>query len=329
MRIRFSLFHGATWHFRHLTIPFCFLFLCLGAARVFAQAPSNSSEPGSPAPANSPSEIDEPQAREWLAVRQKERGPFKKIAEGEYLVKSNTALNKFGEPSEVSDVWTLWKLDNGGFLADGEFKSPKSRIKATSTSYQVSLDSQMRPTAYKIYDGKLVSGCLWTKSKLYCQETYARGDIEGSAGAPIDDSTKFLSPLFPFLFNGLTPGSKIQPGGKNYLTLLSIAYSDEPGALIDLIPQHASITLNGQRTLSNPEANTEGSEFSLSVLEIPHATATRAQDPVIAPDAEPNAAYKPFCKFVVAPSGLLLSASDANTQKEFIRLVRFQKFTDF
>jgi hypothetical protein len=307
----------------------CFLLLWLGTVMVFAQAPSSIDEPGGLGPATPQSEVEEPQARAWLAVRQKERGQFKKVAQGEYVVKSSTALNKLGEPSEVSDVWTLWKLENGGFLVDGEFKSPKSRIKASSTSYQVNLDPQMRPAAYKIFGGKLVSGCMWTNSKLFCQETYRRGDVEGSAGASIDDSTRFLSPLFPFLFNGLTPSAKIQPGEITFLTLLSLAYSDEPGALIDLIPEYASVSLLRRGTYSVPEPDTEGSEFQLGIQEIPHAAATHPQDPVIPPDSEHKGQYQPFCKFVVASNGILLSASDAKTQKEFIRLVQLKKFAEF
>ena len=326
MRNRHSLFHGANERWK---LTFSLLVLCFGTVIVFAQAPSNSDKPGGLTPADPQSEVEEPQARAWLAVRQKERGPFKKVAEGEYVVKSSTALNKFGEPSEVSDVWTLWKLENGGFLVDGEFKSPKSRIKASSTSYQVNLDPQMRPAAYKIFGGKLVSGCMWTASKLYCQETYGRGDVEGSAGASIDNSTRFLSPLFPFLFNGLTPSSRIQSGEITYLTLLTLAYSDEPGALIDLIPEYASVSLVRQGTYSIPEPDTKGSEFQLGVQEMLHTVSTHPQDPVIPPDSEHKGQYKPFCKFVVASNGILLSATDAKTQKEFIRLVQLKKFAEF
>jgi hypothetical protein len=307
----------------------CLLLLLLATVIVFAQPSARTDAPGSATPANPQSEVEEPQAREWLSVRQKERGQFKKLAEGEYVVKSSTALNKFGEPSEISDVWTLWKLENGGFLVDGEFKSPKSRIKASSTSYQVNLDNQMRPAAYKLFGGKLVSGCVWTTSKLFCQETYGRGDVEGSAGASIDDSTKLLAPLFPFLYNGLTPSSKVQSGEVTFLTLLTLAYSDEPGALIDLIPEYASVSLVRQETYSIPEPDTKGSEFQLGVQEMLHAAATHPQDPVIPPDPEHQGRYKPFCKFVIASNGILLSATDSKTQKEFIRLVQFKKFTDF
>ncbi len=274
-------------------------------------------------------QVEEPQARAWLAVRQKERGQFTKVAEGEYLVKSNTALNKFGESSEISDVWTLWKRAGEGFLVDGEFKSPKTRVKASSTSYQVNLDSQMRPESYKIFGGKLVSGCMWAATKLYCQETYGRGDVEGSAGASIDDSTKFLSPLFPFLFNGLTPKAIIQSGATAYLTLLTLSYSDEPGALIDLIPQFASMQLAHEGTYAFADARTEGAEFQLGVRPMPHAAATNPQNPVIPPDADHQDEYKPFCKFVVAANGILISATDGNTQKEFIHLVQFKKLAEF
>jgi hypothetical protein len=323
---RFS--HSRDANERWTTFLFLLL-LSLRAVIVFAQASPNRDETGSPAPANPQSEIEEPQARAWLAVRQRQRGQFKKMAAGEYVVKSSTALNKFGEPSEVSDVWTLWKMESGGFLVDGEFKSPRSRIKASSTSYQVNLDAQMRPAAYKIYGGKLVSGCMWTNTKLFCQETYERGDVEGSAGASIDDSTRFLSPLFPFLFNGLTPSAKIQAGDTVYLTLLSLSYSDEPGALIDLIPEFASVHLIRHGSYSLPEPNTEGSEFQIGVQEMLNAAATHAQDPAIPPDSEHKSQYKPFCKFVIASNGILLSATDVKTQKEFIHLVQFKKFADF
>ena len=326
MRNQCSNLHGVTRRWR---MTLWILLLLLGTVIVFAQAPSNSPERGGLIPANPQSEVEEPQARVWLALRQKERRPFKKVAEGEYLVKSSSALNKFGEPSEISDVWTLWKLESGGFLVDGEFKSPRSRIKASSTSYQVNLDNEMRPAAYKIFGGKLVSGCMWTTSKLFCQETYGRGDVEGSAGAPIDVSTRLLSLLFPFLYNGLTQSSKIHSGEITYLTLLTLAYSDEPGALIDLIPEYASVSLIRQGTYSIPEPDTTGSEFQLDVQEILHAAATHSQDPVIPPDPEHKDQYKPFCKFVVASNGILLSATDAKTQKEFIRLVQFKKFSDF
>jgi hypothetical protein len=326
MRNRFSLFQSANPRWR---LTFSLLVLCLGSTFVFAQAPSSTDGTGGLTPPNPQSEVEEPQARAWLAVRQKQRGQFKKMAEGEYSVKSSTALNKFGEPSEISDVWTLWKLENGGFLVDGEFKSPKSRIKASSTSYQVNLDNQMRPAAYKIFGGKLVSGCMWTTAKLYCQETYGRGDVEGSAGASIDDSTRLLAPLFPFLYNGLTPSSKVQLNEITCLTLLTLAYSDEPGALIDLIPEYASVSLVRQAIYSIPEPDTKGSEFQLGVQEILHAAATHAQDPVIPPDSEHKVPYKPFCKFVVASNGILLSATDAKTQREFIRLMQFKKFADF
>jgi hypothetical protein len=67
----------------------------------------------------------------------------------------------------------------------------------------------------------------------------------------------------------------------------------------------------------------------LGVQEILHAAATHTQDPVIPPDSEHKDPYKPFFKFVVAADGMLLSASDAKTQKEFIRLVQFKKLGGF
>jgi hypothetical protein len=187
----------------------------------------------------------------------------------------------------------------------------------------------MRPTAYKLFGRRLVSGCVWTESKLFCQETDHHGEIQGAAGASIDNSTRFLSPLFPFLFNALTPNSKTRPGAMTYLTLLSLSYSDEPGALIDLIPEYASLSLIRRGTYSILQANMDGSEFQLGVREIPHATATNPQAPVIPPDPEHKDQYKPFCKFLVSSNGILLSASDVNTQKEFIRLVQFKQFADF
>ena len=274
-------------------------------------------------------EDEEPQARAWLAIRQKERGQLKKVAEGIYLIKSNFALGKTQETSEASDVWTLWKLENGEFQVDGEFKASKSAIKASSTSYQVDLNPQMRPVSYKLFGKKLVSGCVWTASKLFCQETDRSGEVQGAAGASIDNSTSFLSPLFPFLFNALTPNSKIQPGEMTYLTLLSLSYSDEPGALIDLIPEYASLCLIRREKYSILQAHMDGSEFQLGVREIPGAAATIPEAPPIPPDPEHKDQYKPFCKFLLSSNGILLSASDVNTEKEFIRLVQFKKFADF
>jgi len=326
MRIRCSPFPGVAGRWR---IILCFLLLSLAAVNAFSQAPPKVDEPGGAAPSNPPLQDEEPQARAWLAIRQKERGQLKKLAEGIYLIKSNFALGKSQETSEASDEWTLWKLENGEFQVDGEFKASKSAIKASSTSYQVDLNPQMRPVSYKLFGRKLVSGCVWTESKLFCQETDHNGEVQGAAGASIDNSTRFLSPLFPFLFNALTPNAKIQPGEMTYLTLLSLSYSDEPGALIDLIPEYASLKLIRRGTYSIPQANTEGSEFQLGVREIPGAAATNPQAPVIPPDPEREDPYKPFCKFVVSSNGILLSASDVNTQKEFIRLVQFKKFAVF
>ena len=50
---------------------------------------------------------------------------------------------------------------------------------------------------------------------------------------------------------------------------------------------------------------------------------------MIPPDPEHKDPYKPFCKFLVASNGILLFASNVNTQKEFIRIVQFKKFADF
>jgi hypothetical protein len=50
---------------------------------------------------------------------------------------------------------------------------------------------------------------------------------------------------------------------------------------------------------------------------------------VIPPNPEHKDLYKPFCRFLVASNGILLCASDVNTQKELIRLVQFKKFADF
>ena len=64
-----------------------------------------------------------------LAIRQKERGQLKKLAEGIYVITSNFALVKSQETSEASDVWTLWKLENGAFQVDGELRLQKAPSK--------------------------------------------------------------------------------------------------------------------------------------------------------------------------------------------------------
>ncbi len=281
-----------------------------------------------PAPAYAQLANEEAAARAWLALRQKARGEFKKLAQGTYLIKSNPALRKNQASPEMNDVWTLWKLENGDFQVDGEFMASMNG-KESSTAYQVNLNPQMRPQTYKIFDRKVLSGCVWTEVRLYCQETFGRGDVEGAAGASIDNSTRLLAPTIPFLLTGLRPGSRVQPGEPTYLTLLSLSYSDEARALIHLFPEYAAVRLISHVTSSIGPTNLEGSEFQVDVREMPDATYTSIQNPVLPPDPGHKDQYKPFLKFQVASNGILLSASDAITQTEFIRLVQFQKFEEF
>ncbi len=302
--------------------------LSLGMLIDFPHPPSNIDGAALPAPAFPQFANEETEARAWLGYREKARGEFKKLAAGTYLIKSNPGLVQTKEPPEMNDVWTLWKLENGEFQVDGKFMASMNG-KESSTAYQVNLNPQMQPKTYKIFAKKLVSGCVWTGGRLYCQETYGRGDVEGSAGASIDNSTRLLAPTFPFLYSGLRPGSRVQPGEPTYLTLLSLSYTDEARALIHLFPEYAAVSLIRQVTSSKQQTKMEGSEFQLDVREIPDAVYTTIQNPVIPPDPGHKDQYKPFLKFQIASNGILLSASDANTQTEFIRLVQFQKFEDF
>jgi hypothetical protein len=190
----------------------------------------------------------------------------------------------------------------------------------------------MRPAAFKRFEGGSVSGCVWTTSKLFCQDTDRKGRIQGAAGASIDSSTKFLPHFFsPFLFNGLIPNSKIRPGETAYLTLLELVYFQEPNysISIDLFPRYAALSLISRGTYSIPQAGTDGSEFQLDVREIPNATNTSPDAPVIPPDLEHRDQYKPLWRFSMSSNGILLSASDSNTHEEFIHLVQFKKFAEF
>jgi hypothetical protein len=305
-----------------------FLLLSVASANLFSLAPANIDNQLGAGSAG-PLQIDDEAAiRAWLAVKQRERGEFTKVAEGAYVIQTSPALGSSLQATQTADVWTLEKLENGQYLVDGEFRS-KGSGGGPATAYQVHLDSGMRPLAYKIFGKKLVSGCLWTKAKFYCQETDHSGGVDGAAGAAIDGSTKFLSPLFPFLLNGLTPNSKLEATEPGYLVLLSLSYSDDPTALIDLVPQYGSIHFVRRTTYPLLQTDIAGTEFQLNVREMPNAKATRSDAPVIPPDSEHKDSYKPFCRFIVSSDGILLSASDATNQKEFIRLMHFKKFADF
>ena len=328
MRNRFSHFPRVA-ESRRVTL--CFLLLSL-AANVFSQAPPNAAvdEPSRTTPSKPKLDDEEAHAWAWLAKRQMERGQFKIVAEGRYFIKANTDLSKSEKSSECSDVWTLRKAGNGEFQVDGLFTWSKSNSNGYSFPYQIKFNPQMRPTAFKRFGGGSVSGCVWTNSKFLCQETDRKGHVQGRAGASIDNSTKFLSHfLSPFLFNGLIPNSKIQPGETTYLTFLELVYFDEPGYSIDLYPRYGALSFISQGTYSVLQANRDGSEFQLDVQEIPHAMNTSPRAPVTPPDSEHKDQYKPLWKFLISPNGILLSASDANTQEEFIHLVQFKKFAEF
>jgi hypothetical protein len=294
--------------------------------------PRNLLDQDHPAQSKTRLDDDEVQARAWLAKRQKERGQFNKVAEGRYFIKANTDLHKSEKAYVCSDVWTLWKAWNGEFEVDGVFRETDSTNSSEGYSfpYQVKLDSQMRPAAFKRFVRGRVDGCVWTKSKLFCQDTDRRGRVWGAAGAPIDNSTKFLPHFFsPFLFNGLIPNSRIQSGETTYLTLLSLVYFHEAGASIDLFPRYGALSSIRRGTYSMLQANMEGSEFQLDVREMANPENTHPSAPVIPPDSEHKDQYKPLWKFLVSSNGILLSASNSRTQEEFIHLVEFKKLAEF
>ena len=188
----------------------------------------------------------------------------------------------------------------------------------------------MRPTAFKRFVGGWVSGCLWTKSKFLCQETDRRGRVQGAAGAPIDNPTKFLPHFFsPFLFNAVITNSKKQAGETTYLTLLTLVYFDEAGYSINLFPEYGALSLIRRGTYSILEAQMDASEFQLEVRETPRAMNTNPNAPVLPPDLEHKDQYKPLWKFLISSNGILLSATDLESNKEFIHLVQFKKFADF
>jgi hypothetical protein len=327
MRNRFSHFHGLTERWR---LSLCFLLLSLPAINVFSQTPPNVDKPGRPTSSEPQLDKEEAQARAWLAKMEEEHAQFKKVAEGTYIITSNTDVKVPAEPSECHDVWTLQGSGNGEFQVDGMFSCPDSNSKGYSFPYQVKLDHQLRLAAYKIFGTKLVSGCVRTKSKLFCQETDREGRLQGTTGASIDNSTQLLSPdIIPFLFIGLTANSKIHSGETTYLTLLSLVTFDEPGETIALFPAYGSLSSIHPRTYSVQHANLHGAEFQLAMKEIPHAAATTPQSPVIPPDVEHKDQYRPFLKFVISSNGILLSATDLESNKEFIRLVQFRKLADF
>jgi hypothetical protein len=308
----------------------CFLLLSLAAVHVFSQTPPNVNNPGPVTPSKFLLDEQETQAWAWLAKRQKESGPFKKMAEGRYFIKANTDLPKSEKPFVCGDIWTLSESRNGDFIVDGMFTESNGNSNGDSFSYQIKLNPQMRPTAFKRFIGGWVSGCVWTKSKFLCQETDRRGRVQGAAGAPIDDSTKFLPHFFsPFLFNGLIPNSRNQSGETTYLTLLTLVYFDEPGYSIDLFPEYGALSLIRRGTYSILDAQMDASEFQLDVREVPNASNTSPNAPVIPPDSEHKDQYRPLWKLLISSNGILLSATDANTHEEFIHLVQFKKLADF
>ena len=70
-------------------------------------------------------------------------------------------------------------------------------------------------------------------------------------------------------------------------------------------------------------------EFQVDVLGPSKRLADSAHQSGTPPVSEHQQPYTPFYELWVSEDGILLSASDAQTKKEFIRLVQFKKRPDF
>jgi len=103
-------------------MTFCFLLLSLATANGFSQTPPQVGAPVPVTPSKPQLDEEETQALVWLGKLEEEHGHFKKVAEGKYIIKSNTDVKDPDGMSDLSDIWTLRKSEDGEFEVDGLLK---------------------------------------------------------------------------------------------------------------------------------------------------------------------------------------------------------------
>jgi hypothetical protein len=304
----------------------CFLLLLLASVNVFSQALPKVDEPGPLTPSKPQIGKDEAQARAWLAERRKEHPDLKPVAEGRHLI----LLPDDAEKAFAScDAWTLWKSRDGEFEVFGELRESDCDSEADSSPYWIKLTPRMRPTAFKNFMGDDTSyGCRRTPSKMLCEETNSKGTVLRAVDDDsVNDSTELFM-LYAFFFAGLTRSSGSQTGESAYFMLYE---EDEATATfpISFWSRDASLRLLRRKKYSILHNEMDAAEYQVDVRELPERLAGNRHNAVISPSPEHQQPYSPFLELWVSEKGILLSASDPKTQKEFIHLVQFKKLADF
>jgi hypothetical protein len=302
------------------------ILLLMATLNVFSQARPKVDEPGPVTPSKPQLDADEAQARAWLAERRKEDPSLTQVAEGRHLIILSAEVK---EAPASCDIWTLWKSQDGGFEVFGELRFSDCDTENDSSPYWIKLSPRLRPLAFKNFMGDNTAyGCRRTPSEMLCEETGSEGKVlRAIDDDTINDSAELFLPL-AFFFAGLTRNLGSQTGESTCFTLYQEDEATETFP-ISFFARDASLRLlrRGKYAILHDELS--ASEFRLEVRDPSKRFAHNPQHSVNPPGAEHQQPYSPFYDLWVSENGVLLSASDAKSQKEFIRLVQFKKLADF
>ena len=148
--------------------------------------------------------------------------------------------------------------------------------------------------------------------------------LEHDAEGPIDGPSELFFVPFSFLLAGTTRRPELTAAR---ILKFKMLYLDEPD--YDLHAMDARIArLQGK---DQPPVRTDGkaSEYGIEW----HLFSNKPPASPKASEKQPSSEYvepfSPIMKLWISEEGILLSATDPERNKEFIRLVQFKKFADF
>jgi hypothetical protein len=238
-----------------------------------------------------------------------------KVAEGEYVIVQQAnggAIGPFGEEIyNFHETWTIWKLANGAYQAEGErrFESPKGSEHADRFAADLSRDLTLtRVTEFARLRWRRDSGplsCEFGRSLLHCSSNAKKADDSIELKIPMHAPFGFLWPVSAFSFSGLTREAERDPHAATHIQLVTV---EQPSAEMPVSP----MVLDGDlRYLGEDEIQVAGKiqrafKFSIKV------------------------ALSPELLVWTSPKGLLLAISVEHADKRFpeesLKTLHFQEW---
>ncbi len=167
----------------------------------------------------------------------------RKVAEGEYAIVQQAnggAIGPFGEEIyNFHETWTLWKLADGTYQAEGErrFESPEDLERTHRFVADLSRDMTLtRVTEFARLRWRRDSGplsCEFARALLHCSSNAKKAENAIEVKIPMHAPYGLLWPVSAFSFSGLTRQAERDPHSATHIQLVRI---EQPSAEMPVNP---------------------------------------------------------------------------------------------